>query len=272
MYSVSSWMFIISTVLYFFLKYRRNKGVYTKIKDGGEITSYDLYDAFIYVYFLIYFVTIFSLSYGENLLTLSTTCQDNDMNYITVIYGCFCGWVLIFLVMVGVIYFTSGPKINIVAGFSDIFGYYGVSTEMDNIFSKILYATSNLKTRLKNENSAALETAAETIMKTTNSYDLLINKITPFNFSEWWGKLNPLKRDDAEEFKEELFYQVLLRHNIGECFWYIYTGIFVCAFISYLVLKSNCVTSMKELGEQMMDVPTPNSGGPKTSIKDFETL
>ena len=268
MYSFSSWAFIIVTCIYFWLKNKNNKGLFeSKIQDNQLITSSDLN---VIIYFFIYLFVICSITYSENILVLNETCPDNKMNYVTVLYGCFCGWILIFLVMVGVIFWTSGKKINIVAGFSDVLGCFMVSAEMNKIFSKIMYPTSELKNKINSENDKIYETTAELIMRTTNSYELFINKITPFNFLEWWNKLQPVMKIIDDENKEKLFYQVLLRHNIGECFWYIYTGIFVCSFISFLVLKSNCVNSAKELADQMLDVPTPNNGGPNTTIKDYD--
>lgn len=248
------------TILFFYLKNMSNK----KISSSNEVTSSDLNSWSEIMLFIIYFLIVVSINYFATVKSLELTCSNNSMNYATAVSACVCGWIFIFLVMVIIIWKTSGNEINIVAGFADVYGYLFVNANINNILSEIMYPTSELKNTLDTENKKELETAAETIMKTTDSFKLFVNKFTPFNFQQMWDNLSPImkKIPNLDDYKEKLFHQVLLRYNIGECFWYIYTGIFVCSFVSYLALKSNCAASTKELISEMAGVPPPNSGGP----------
>jgi len=262
MYSWSSWAFVALTCFYFYLKNKSNKGTY----DQEEITPYSLAT---FIYLFIYIAIVFFCQIGENVSSLNMVCPGNANNYLTVVYCCLAGWGLIFLVMAGVIFFTSTANIHMISAFADVYGYYWVAKNMNNIFSKIMYPTSELKNKVEGENRKELELAAETIMKTTNSYFLFVNKFTPYNFNELWDKLKPLMKIDDPEAKKALFYQVLLRNNIGECFWYLYTGIFVCSYVSYIVLQSGCTKTVTQLENDMGDVPEPNNKGPRTFNTDY---
>ena len=274
MYSFSSWVFIALTCVYFWLKYRSNKATCIEmVNNNTPITTTTInISPLLIIYFLLYFVAVFSVSFSDALVTLTGTCPENTMNYGSALISCFCGWGAIFLVMVGVICFTSSKNLNMAAGFGDILGNPFVSKQMNDIFSTIMYPTSELKSKMDEENSKELVKAAEAIMKTTNSYLLLVNKFTPYNFLDMWDNITPLMKsnENIDKYKEELLYFVLLRNSIGEFFWYIYTGVFVCSFVSFLVLKNNCVTSIKELDSKMFDIPEPNNGGPKTSYVDYD--
>jgi len=266
MNSWSSWAFILLTCFYFYMKNKSNQSSYSQLSEG--ITPYSLTAI---GYFVIYISIVFLAQIGDNVASLNNVCPDNASNYITVVYCCLAGWVLIFLLMAGVLFFTSGANINMVAAFSDVFGYFWVAKSMNVIFSDIMYPTSELKNKIvSSENKDKLELAAETIMKTTNSYFLFVNKFTPYNFEKMWENLSPLMKDaSAENAKEQLYYQVILRHNIGECFWYLYTGIFVCSYVSYIVLKSGCTKTVTQIEDDMVDIPEPDNKGPRTFNQSY---
>jgi|LauGreSBDMM110SN_4_FD.fasta_scaffold00006_25 hypothetical protein len=266
MNSWSSWAFIVLTCFYFYIKNKSNKESYSELEKG--ITPYSL---FTFVYFFSYIILVIICQIGDNTAALNEVCSDSN-NYVRVVYCCLAGWILIFLVMVGVIFFTSSTNINMISCFADVFGYFWVAKNMNIIFSTIMYPTSELKNKIVgSENKEKLELAAETIMKTTNSYFLFVNKFTPYNFEQMWSNLSPLMKDDLgsklELSKEELYYLVLLRHNIGECFWYLYTGIFVCSYVSYIVLQSDCNKSITQLEDDMDDIPESDNKGPQTFIQ-----
>lgn len=268
MKSWSSWTFILLTCFYFYLKNKSNKGSFNMIEKG--LTPFSLFPA---IYFIIYIAFIFSSQVGSNFMSLNNVCPNNANNYLTATYCVLVGWIFIFLVMVGVVFFTSMSNVNMISAFSDVFGYYWVANNMNVIFSKIMYPTSELKNTIDaSKNKDKLEIAAETIMRTTNSYFLLVNTFTPYNFKKRWDNLSPLMKDgmaNNTNLMEELYYNVLLRHNIGECFWYLYTGIFVSSYVSYIVLKTGCAKTVTQLETEMDDVPEPNNNGPTTINKTY---
>ena len=268
MKSWSTWSFILLTCFYFYLKNKSNKGTFNMIERG--VTPYSLFPA---IYFVIYIAFIFSTQVTSNFMSLNSICPSSVNNYIKATSSVLVGWIFIFLVMVGVVFFTSMSNVNMISAFSDVFGYCWVAKNMNVIFSKILYPTSEIKDLIdKSGDKNKLEIAAETIMRTTNSYFLLVNTFTPYNFKKKWDNLSPLMRDKMSgnsEIMEELYYNVLLRHNIGECFWYLYTGIFVCSYVSYIVLKSGCTKTSAQQETEMDDIPEPNNNGPTTINKVY---
>lgn len=73
---------------------------------------------------------------------------------------------------------------------------------------------------------------------------ILINQIVPGNFVEYWSMLVPLMKDKyqagAPELKQQLLDAVVMRDNIGEAMWYIYTAILLISVTQYNIMKRGC--------------------------------
>ncbi len=148
--------------------------------------------------------------------------------------------------------------------FSDVIGYAAVSHTMNILFSKILYSSAELKEEIGKGSHEKLVLAQEAIMKLVHDKSVFINQINYENFDEFWDSLKPLMKSDADNYKQQLFDEVIRKDNWGELFWYWYTGIFVCFVVSYNVSVKGCKESVEQLKKDFStDVPAPNSGKPK---------
>lgn len=259
----SLYAFIALTFVFFYLKYSSDMNLYDKLDKIG-LSSMLVFKNSIY-YFLIYFITIFTLQISASTIQLNGTCPSNESNnFMNAFLYCFGPWVFIFLAMVIIlIYFPFVKK-----AFSDVIGYAIVSKNMNIIFSKALYSSQELKERVGNiDNTKEKEEvmlADEAIMKIVQNKSVFVNQINLQNFSQFWDSLKPLMKEDGDDLKKKLFVEVLKKDNWGELFWYWYTGIFVCFVVAYNVSVKSCKESVEQLKKDFStDVPLPNSGKPK---------
>lgn len=161
----------------------------------------------------------------------------------------FIPWILIFGVMLAVLIIFPGFK----SAFSDVIGYYVVSGGANEIFGQILLGTDlnemieqTTDVNKKNE----LTKAAEAIIKICGNKSILINQMNPDNFLDIWKTLKPLMTPgsfDNETLKQELLNLVVLKDNIGEAFWYVYTAILISSIVYYNLATRGCVKSVDQM-------------------------
>lgn len=161
----------------------------------------------------------------------------------------FIPWLLIFGIMLAVLIMFPGFK----SAFSDVLGYYAVSNSANNIFSSILIGTDLNdvinKTNDVNEKKE-LTTAAEAIIKICGNKSILINQMNPENFLDIWTILKPLMKPGQYEnvnIQQELLDIVVLKDNIGEAFWYVYTAILISSIVYYNLATRGCVKSVDQI-------------------------
>ena len=101
-----------------------------------------------------------------------------------------------------------------------------------------------------------LQDAAEIIVKICGNMSVLINQITPENFTSYWKILTPLMKPkyqgenntvETEKLKNDLFQLVVTRDNIGESMWYIYAGILVTSIVQLKIATRGCVKSTAQM-------------------------
>jgi len=161
----------------------------------------------------------------------------------------FIPWVLIFGVMLAVLIIFPGFK----GAFSNVIGYYVVAGGANDIFGQILLGTDlnemieqTSDVNKKNE----LTKAAEAIIKICGNKSILINQINPDNFLDIWNTLKPLMTPgsfDNIELKQQLLNLVVLKDNIGEAFWYVYTSILISSIVYYNLATRGCVKSVDQI-------------------------
>jgi hypothetical protein len=82
-------------------------------------------------------------------------------------------------------------------------------------------------------------------MKICGNKSILINQIYPDNFEGIWNVLKPLLKDPSTyndtTVKQQLLDLVVLRDNVGEALWYIYTAILVSSIVYYNLATRGCV-------------------------------
>jgi hypothetical protein len=139
-----------------------------------------------------------------------------------------------------------------------VIGYYVVYSSANEIFSKILMDNS-IDNAMKNTDESTkkeMQSAAELIMKMVGNKSVLINELNPDNFMKIWDTLKPLmvsKYYSDEIVKQELLDLVSLRDNIGEGFWYLYTGILISSIVYYNLSSSGCVKDVATLKQEQED-------------------
>ena len=189
-----------------------------------------------------------------NIAYLTSKCGGAiDKNIGAAFVFTFIPWVLIFGVMLAVLVMFPGFK----SAFSDVLGYYAVAGSANDIFSSIFIGTDindmidkTSDPTKKNE----LTHAAEAIMKICGNKSILINQMNPDNFISVWNTLNPLMKTDIKNSPEtinkiqtDLLNLVVLKDNIGEAFWYIYTAILISSIVYYNLATRGCVKNVDQI-------------------------
>lgn len=161
----------------------------------------------------------------------------------------FIPWILIFGVMLAVLIIFPGFK----SAFSDVIGYYAVAGKANDIFSSILISSDiNEKIeQISDENEKIkLKKTSEAILKILGNKSILINQINPDNFTNMWNILNPLMLPNIysnNDIKQQLLDLVVLKDNIGEAVWYVYTAILISSIVYYNLATRGCVKSVDEI-------------------------
>ena len=184
---------------------------------------------------------------------LSEKCGTglNNNNLSTAALFTFVPWIMIFGIMVAILAIFPGFK----SAFSDVIGYYVVAWSANNILAKLL--TTDIKTHISEvapEERTKMTEAAEAIMKMSGNNGILINTMNPENFPNIWNKLKILMPKDlidgGTNYQQELFDLVLLKDNIGEMLWYLYTAILISSIVYYNLATRGCVKDVATIKKE----------------------
>jgi len=241
-------IFIIVTIFYFIVV--KKKLILDNIQSpGGDIIPEGITDYYyanlsrLAIYFFMVIITQFIL----NAVYLGNKCHSSTGTIGIAAFYTFIPWFLIFGVLLGVLMVFPGFK----SAFSDVVGYFVVAGKSNDIFSTILIDpelqdTMN-KDGLSADNKSALSKSAEAIMKICGNKSVIINQMNPENFVGIWNTLKPLmntdilkNRDELLKTQTELLRLVVLRDNIGEAFWYVYSAIFISSIVYYNLATQGC--------------------------------
>ena len=185
-----------------------------------------------------------------NIGYLMTKCGGSlDKNIGAAAIFTFIPWVLIFGIMLLVLMMFPGFK----GAFADVIGYFVVAGGANDIFGSILIGTDlndMIEKSENNEKKKELTQAAEAIIKICGNKSILINQINTDNFLQIWDILSPLMTPGSYEnttIKQELLDLVVLKDNIGEAFWYVYTAILISSIVYYNLATRGCVKSVDQM-------------------------
>jgi hypothetical protein len=247
-------LFIITTLLYISsipiigkptLTLVDNKGVAT-ITDDVLINYYADCAYKLGIFLLIVICTQLSL----NITYLIDKCKGNaGKNVGAALIYTLIPWFLIFGVMIAILFAYPGFK----SVFSDVIGYFFVARSANNLLSEILKDTNidNIIQKEEDPNQKMeYEAAAEVIMKICGNKSILINQMNPDNFLEIWDVLKALMIPGAYEnndIKKQLLDLVVLKDNIGEALWYIYTAILISSIVYYNLATRGCIKSVDQI-------------------------
>lgn len=248
---ISLLLFIIVTIFYFVVL----KGPQLTVSILQDGTSYSSYQTSILYSLFSYFVIVVFTQFGANVASIMSTCGGSvGENIASAALLTFLPWIAIFGIVITVLIGFPGWK----SAFSNVIGYFVVSGQANTILSDLLVDTDvskyiNDASQGDPTKRDALELAASAIVKLTGNMGLLINKIVPENFMTYWTMLTPLMKEKyqnsgaAEELQQKLLNLVVLRDNIGEAMWYVYTAIFLTSIVQYNIATQGCNPDLASL-------------------------
>ena len=266
-------MFLVTTLFY----YMALKPTLTY----DIISVPETYTSFVssnYMYLGVYLLLVIMIQFIVNASIITTTCGGSiNENMGAAGAFTFIPWLLIFGVIVIVLVIYPGFK----SAFSDVIGYYYVSTKANELLVELLASqgvdtaptttpptaptttptttpTTPTTPTSKGQTGGTkeeLQKAADLILKICGNTSILINQMVPSNFDSYWKLLNPLKKEkyqmkngdeisnDAQNLKKQLFELVVTRDTIGEALWYIYTGLLLTSIVQLKITSRGCATN-----------------------------
>ena len=245
--------FLLTTLLYYWalkptLKY----------DDMVNPESYNNYLSSNKLYLAIYFLLILVVQFTVNAYLITQTCGGSIKENLSASGTLtFIPWTLIFGAIIVVLIAYPGFK----SAFSDVIGYYYVSSSANKLLTELL-VNKDIQTTMDSDSSItqqqknSMQQAADMIIKICGNTSILINQIVPSNFVEYWDILKPLMKtqyqnDGPESIdkRNELFDLVLTRDNIGESLWYIYTGLLISSIVQLKISTRGCIVSPDQMAK-----------------------
>lgn len=247
-------MFVIITVLYY--AFGKPSIKLDNLKDADSIADTARNEKYMSG---IYFIVVLFFQFAINANSMAHRCGGSVGTNIAAAAGMtLFPWVFIFGIMMLVIMAFPGMK----SAFSDVIGYFAVSRSANNLLADLLLDSeveAQLNTSDVDEKTkAAVQSAAQTIVKLMGNVSILINQVVPGNFMKYWQTLLPLMKSKYADFpdsaetlskKEQFLGLASFRDNIGEACWYIYTGIFLIMIIQNNIVEHKCDTDPRLMNE-----------------------
>jgi hypothetical protein len=216
--------------------------------------KYPEYKANNYLYLGAYLLLVLVVQFSVNSSIIANNCGGSMKENVGAAGSLtFIPWLLIFGVMMLVLVIYPGFK----SAFSDVVGYYYVSTKANDILTTILKDSrieSTLNPNATTEEKKKLESTADAILKIMGNSAVVINQIVPENFIRYWETLKPLMK---EEFindldkKSQLFDLVVTRDYIGEMMWYVYTGVLLTFLVGLKIASRGCDSSPETMAKNL---------------------
>jgi hypothetical protein len=264
--------FILITILYYVaLKPKLTLDILS------DAASYQKYNKSMHFRLAIYFLLVVLVQFGINASTIINKCGGNVGQNVGIAgLMTFLPWVLIFGLIMVILIIFPGFK----SAFSDVIGYFYVSKQANDALAELLM-DANIYNKIDNvqeepqpqpypqpqpqpqqtpvleqqqiqaggtPSKKTLRDAADAIVKLFGNMSVLINQIVPSNFLQYMEILKPLMKPEYEsnpgllKIKEQSLLDVVVtRDNIGEAFWYVYTGILLISIIQYNIVARPCV-------------------------------
>jgi len=243
-------IFIAITLLYY-IAFKPK--LYTQVFDTPDGIEYANYTNKSNIFLSCYFLLIIISQIIMNTTLIISKCGGSiSQNFGIAFLITIIPWIFIFGILIVILIMFPGFK----SAFSNIIGYFVVSGSANNILSELLVNTDlnqaiDESTQGNLEKNKSMKDAAEAILKLCGNMSIIINQIVPGNFTEYWAMLTPLMKEKyqtgAPELKQQLLDIVVLRDNIGEAMWYIYTAILLISITQYNIMKRGCVGDLASM-------------------------
>lgn len=245
--------FLLSTGIYYY--YLKPTLTLDILNDSEKKKTYT---SSVYLNLGIYFFLILLTQFLCNTSVISSACGGNFLENVgAASWFTFFPWILIFGVLVVILIVYPGFK----TAFSDVVGYYFISFGANKALTELLIDTNIQKNidaddKLNTpEQKEAMQSAADAIIKICGNTSILINQIFPSNFQSYWKILDPLKKEKykdetaVNDLKNTLFGLVVIKENIGEFMWYLYTGILLTSLVQLKITTRGCISNPKTMEE-----------------------
>ena len=233
------------------------------------------------LYLAVYFFAILVVQFIVNAYVITQTCGGNiTQNMAASGTFTFIPWSLIFGAVIVVLIIYPGFK----SAFSDVIGYFYVSSSANKLLTEIL-VNKDVQKNIDADSSStpeqklAMQQAADMIIKICGNTAILINQIVPSNFVEYWNILRPLMKpqyqsDSAEtnEKRNQLFELVVTRDNVGEAMWYIYTGLLITSIVQLKIATRGCNTNPEQMAKNYQKYVTQQEGVKKQEQQATSTV
>lgn len=243
--------FLLTTLFYYMAL--KPKLTYETLNNQTEFKSFTSNS---YIYLAVYIFLVIIIQFMVNASIITSTCGGNiSENIGSAGIFTFLPWILIFGVLVLVLTIYPGFK----SAFSDVIGYYYVSSSANKILTDLLI-DKDIQSKLDSDatmtpdKKVAMQSAADAIIKICGNTSILINQIVPDNFNNYWGILKPLMKEQyqsdgpaADSMKSKLFELVVTRDDVGEAIWYMYTGILLTSLVQLKIATKGCASNPKTM-------------------------
>jgi len=247
---LSIFIFLIITIVYYIFPAVGKLPMTIDILQNNQLEAYNKSNiSRLGLYFLMVVMSQFLI----NSLFLINKCGGNSSTNVGVAaLMTFIPWTLIFGVMMAVLMMYPGLK----SAFSDVIGYFAVAGKANDILTSILVDTTiddTINTGDMNDLAkGTMKKSAEAILKLCGNKSVLINQMSPDNFLSMWDVMKPLMKDggnipDIQQKQQELLGLVVLKDNIGEGLWYLYTAVFLSSIISFNLATRGCKKTVDQL-------------------------
>uniref|UniRef100_A0A6C0ESN1 Uncharacterized protein n=1 Tax=viral metagenome TaxID=1070528 RepID=A0A6C0ESN1_9ZZZZ len=236
------------TTLFYYMAIKPNLTLNSLI----DPVQYKKYMSSSYMYLAVYLLLVMVIQFIVNASVITSNCGGNITENMGAagIYT-FIPWILIFGVVILVLTIYPGFK----SAFSDVIGYFYVSSSANKVLTTLLIDKDVQKkidtdTTSTEEQKKSMQEAADAIIKICGNTSILINQIVPSNFMEYWNILTPLMKTqyqtsgpETEKLKSELFELVVTRDNVGEAMWFMYTGLLLTSIVQLKLTTRGCTTN-----------------------------
>lgn len=257
---ISVFIFLITTILFYLVLKPK-----MKVETLNDAVLMGKYSSSKYMGLGIYLLLVVMTQFAINAYYIINTCGGSSTSNIGYAFiATFIPWIFIFGILMAVLLIFPGIK----SAFSNVVGYFIVASSANGVLTELLVNTDvnrSIKddSSLSPEQKQSYQTAADAIIKLCGNMSILINQVVPENFNKIWTSiLTPLMKDQyqpimsngvptenpsALSLKQKLLDVVILRDNIGEGMWFLYTAILLTSVVQYKITSRGCVQNLEDI-------------------------
>ena len=213
-----------------------------------------------------YFLFVVLFQFLVNTSAIVSRCGGSfTKNIGSAAFWTFIPWTFIFGTMMMVLILFPGFK----SAFSNIIGYYYIAGTANKILSELLvdvHAETAIDKSFADNTSTVngatreeYQEIQEALLSLAGNLSILVNKMTPSNFLQFWNLLTPLMKAqyrtglapaDLAEKQTTLLALIVAKDDIGEGFWYGYTAVILITMIQYYINTLNCNKSVDQMQQE----------------------